>query len=287
MESIDWNGLRGKFLIVCRDARSLSSNTICAYDQDLSSFQAFLASYNCAAAAGVDIQKYVQFLRERGSSAATVRRRVACLKVFFRWAQIEGLVPRSPFADAPINIRIPRRLPRSLSRQQVSSIANAVSPMPGAEADGRSVIDPRRTTHLAIWLMLATGIRVGELTAIRLTEIAMDSGAIRIHGKGSRERTVYITNTNMRDVVRRYAQAWQRYSFPDDFLLRNVQGRPLTPQALRMRLRKLGLALEISQPVTPHRFRHTAATTLLEEGVDIRFVRHWSLPPGGAKPRAL
>jgi site-specific recombinase XerD len=218
------------------------------------------------------------------------------------------------------------------------------------------------TTALALRLMMATGVRVGELTAIRLQDVTPDGRAIRIRGKGSRERTVFVANRALAgDLAAVLARRWReaaeaaveearavgargggaraggaraegaraegagpgetgrpsrgarrgatggatggakdrcagtpaaasgaaneggperarraardRATPAEAPLLLNRQGRRLTPQALRLRLRRLSQAAGIAPHVTPHRFRHTAATCLIEEGVDIRFVQ--------------
>lgn len=143
------------------------------------------------------------------------------------------------------------------------------------------------TTALALRLMTATGVRVGELTAIRLQDVQPDGRAIRIHGKGSRERSVFVGNAALAgDLARLRAARWAAETAAAASaahgtvataaaapLLLNRHGRALTPQALRLRLRRLCAAAGIAPHVTPHRFRHTAATCLIEEGVDIRLVQ--------------
>ncbi len=143
------------------------------------------------------------------------------------------------------------------------------------------------TTALALRLMTATGVRVGELTAIRLQDVQTDGRAIRIHGKGSRERSVFVGNAALADdLVRLRAARWAAETAAAVSagrgavaaaaaapLLLNRHGRALTPQALRLRLRRLCAVAGIAPHVTPHRFRHTAATCLIEEGVDIRLVQ--------------
>jgi integrase/recombinase XerD len=306
-----------RFLAACEYAKSLSPNTLAAYRQDLQLFRVFGATRDAAPVTGVDMQDYVRFLREeRAQSPATVKRRIACLKALFAWAKQDGALPASPFDDTPITVRIPRRLPRALSRREVQTITHAVAPapMPARSAAKPSrrrqarpdVRDTRATTYLALCLMLATGMRVGELTAIRLADIDPDCAVIRVHGKGARDRTVFVTHAPLRGLLRAYAEARSAAlgngaaartgngtatrsrnaaqpdghaatphdpAADDDLLLRNATGRPLTAQALRLRLRKLGDRLALGQRITPHRFRHTAATVLLEEGVDIRFVQ--------------
>ena len=113
--------LSERFLTACRYAKSLSQNTVAAYAQDLNDFRCFHAIGNTEQpVAGGDILNYVRFLREeRRKSPATAKRRVACLKAFFRWAKQEGAVELSPFDEVAITVRVPKRLPRALSRGEV------------------------------------------------------------------------------------------------------------------------------------------------------------------------
>ncbi|AXS39597.1 tyrosine-type recombinase/integrase [Breoghania sp. L-A4] len=279
MGAFDLAAQCARFVDYCRDIKSLSSNTLDAYAQDLTEFRVFVGLQTERDFSGELMGAYVRWLREeRELSPATVRRRIACLKAFFKWAKEGRALPRSPFDDTAIVVRIPKRLPRALSRQQVREVAGAVGAGPDramAEAGGagQDPCDWRATTYLAVCLMLATGIRVGELTAIRLKDLDPDCTIINVSGKGSRDRTVFLANAGLSAALRAYVGRRMRLVVPDDLLLRNARGRPLTPQALRIRLRKLGEGLAFSQRLTPHRFRHTAATILLEEGIDIRYVQ--------------
>ena len=288
MRSAESARLIEEFLEHCRISKSLSPNTLRAYRQDLHEFRAFCRGRNLQSLTTDDIHRYIRRLRdERSLSPATVRRRVACLKALFRWATKTGQVPASPFEGAEIVLKVPRRLPRALSRTDVARLAKALRgrtaprtvprtaslKAPPACAPAGTVRDTRTTTYLAICVMVATGVRVGELTGIRLGDLDPTCAVIQIWGKGSRERTVYIADKTLRRELSAYRRARIALSLPDDLLFRNALGNPLTPQTLRLRLRKLGQALLCTQRVTPHKLRHTAATLLLEQGVDIRFVQ--------------
>jgi integrase/recombinase XerD len=126
------------------------------------------------------------------------------------------------------------------------------------------------TARVAAELLFATGIRVAELATLRDDDIDLVAGVITIIGKGSRQRRVYIPDADIRDIVVTYREA--RGATESSFLL-NSRGGPATPQYIRRLVRTLGERAAVTRRVTPHMFRHSVATYLLEEGVDIRYVQ--------------
>lgn len=121
--------------------------------------------------------------------------------------------------------------------------------------------------------MVSTGMRVGELCKIRLEDVAPDGASIRIHGKGSRDRVAYISGNDLRQDLRAAVTGRQRTSQNIGPLFLNRLGRPIKPQSIRGKLRRYAVDVGLARRVTPHMLRHTAATLLIETGVDIRFVQ--------------
>ena len=166
----------------------------------------------------------------------------------------------SPFAEVQIQVRIPTRLPRCLSRQDVAALLSAAD-----EIDS--------TTRLSLRLLLTTGVRVGELVHIRVSDVDTQQQTVRIFGKGSRERQVFLPCKELAEDVQSYTSTRRYSAASDDHLLQNRRGRPMSTAAIRRRVRILGQTAGLSRKVTPHMLRHTAATGLLEAGVDIRLVQ--------------
>ncbi len=274
------------FLEHCEYSKSLSPHTVSAYDQDLSDFLRFCGSQ--AQLQDIGGERITAFLkdltRDRRLSAATAKRRLACLRTFFRWLKRRKVIARSPFDDLELSIPAPRRLPKVLSRPEIQRLSAAAqqarravpADRPDRDDAKPAAQDPRggrATTYLAILLMTATGIRVGELVNIRIGDISLVEGSIRIRGKGNRERTVFLSNRALVGAIETHVEARPATASAHDRLFANTRGDPLSTQALRQRLRKIAEAAAIERRVTPHMFRHTAATLLIEEGVDIRFVQ--------------
>jgi integrase/recombinase XerD len=129
------------------------------------------------------------------------------------------------------------------------------------------------TARLAAELLFATGVRVAELAALRDEDIDLIAGVITITGKGSRQRRVYIPDSDIRELVTAYRLARNERGHTTDSLLINSRGGPASPQLIRRLVRQLGENAALTRRVTPHMFRHSVATYLLEEGVDIRYVQ--------------
>ena len=167
------------------------------------------------------------------------------------------------FRGARVRIKLPRRLPRVLSRAELASILE--HPPAG---DFSSL-----TARIAAELLFATGIRVAELATVRDDDIDLTAGVITIIGKGSRQRRVYIPDSDIRELVVAYRHARSARGYALDSFLVNSRGGSASPQYIRRLIRQLGENAAVKRRVTPHMFRHSVATYLLEEGVDIRYVQ--------------
>jgi integrase/recombinase XerD len=129
------------------------------------------------------------------------------------------------------------------------------------------------TTLLAVALMVSTGVRVHEVVGFRHQDIDLAGRAIRLVGKGRRERQVFLTNDWIASMTEAYLVVRSTLDLPHPRLLFNLHYDALTPAAMRSRLAKAARASGIEQRVTPHMLRHTAATQLIEAGVDIRYIQ--------------
>lgn len=264
-----------QFLTHCRYSKSLSENTVRAYDQDLTDFSAFAGAKSSISRINAgQIESYIQdLLGRRLLSAATAKRRLACLKVFFSWLEASKAISVNPLYRFPLTIRLPRRLPRTITREELRRVVIGSSTTSQATAHGRSIDHLPSTMYLAILLMASTGIRVAELAAIKLSDVDAAEGWIRIHGKGDRERTVYITNARLLRKLQVHVRMRLRTDPYSEPLIMAGIGRSMEPPTFRRRLHRVVKSVGIGRRITPHMLRHTAATMLIEEGIDIRFVQ--------------
>jgi len=278
------------FLVHCRTGRHLSENTLKAYAQDLAEVRRYLAEGHAAPLDPDTLTAYAAWLSgPRGLAPASVKRRLACVRALMAWAERRGMIDASPFRRAEIRIQLPRRLPRCLTAAELRTLMKA-----------RRSADP--ALALAVLLMFTTGVRVGELAALRLGDIDLDGRVLRIRGKGSRERQVFLVSDDVAAELSAFLALRHGQACPSDSphqrtkgfgpshhgptdcvrastsrtkapLLLTGRGTPASTAWVRLGLRRLAERAGLSRRITPHMLRHSAATSLLEAGIDIRFVQ--------------
>jgi len=260
-------------------ARDLSPHTLRAYEGDLSSFEEFTGAD--LGIGELDRSLLVDFLesqRTRGLSPASLRRRASALRGFARWLLAQDLVGSDPWHGESVALGRARKLPRVLPPRDLDRLLTFLRRAAGMGARRvRPELVLRRphesTTLLAISLMVATGVRVHEVVSFRCEDIDLTGRTIRLVGKGRRERQVFLTNDWITDLTESYLRARGTLDLLHPRLLFNLHYEPLTTAAMRSRLAKAAAAAGIEGRVTPHMLRHTAATQLIEAGVDIRYIQ--------------
>ncbi len=261
------------YLEDARLRRGLSDNTLRAYHSDLSHFTAYLGGARRALKAR--IEAYPAHLSDVCAlSPRSARRRVVAVNGFLDWLKAARGVKAPARPVAPSLRRVANALPRTAPRALLPALTAIAAGTPGGGAappDAAATVE-RAGARLVFPLMIATGLRVGETCALRPCDFDVWSGALRVRGKGARERTVFVVNERLARLLARHAAARAALEGPGCALFLNDAGRPLTPANVRLRLRRLADAAGAGR-VTPHMLRHTSATLHLERGVDIRFVQ--------------
>jgi integrase/recombinase XerD len=259
-------------------ARDLSPHTIRAYEGDLAHFERDVgARADIRGIAKEDLISFLEGQKEAGLSPASLRRRASALRGFCRWMASQEMIEEDPWGGANIVLGRPRRLPRALPSHELDRLLAFLKLAAGVGVgDRRGPVRERpheATTLLAVSLMVATGVRVHEVVGIRCEDIDLPARTMRLMGKGGRERHVFLTNDWITDFTDAYLNAREDLGLCHSRLLFNLRHNPLTPPAVRLRLAKAAAAAGLATRVTPHMLRHTAATQLIEAGVDIRYIQ--------------
>lgn len=261
------------FVDYCSKIRRFSPHTIRAYRADLCRFIGYLSGASALGVTKQDIRSYVEHLAECGLGNATARRHVATISSFYAWLVQAEILAASPLTGCNISIKQPARLPRALPHETLKVLLGHL------ETCELTTNTPSRSAHrhlvlcVGIGLMIATGVRIGELVAIQVDRFDRGQGGLLIDGKGARQRWVYLANPVVEKLLEGYLQARTQTNSQSHCLLVDHRGSAISERTFRNWLSALARLAGISGRVTPHMLRHSAATTLLEGGMDIRYVQ--------------
>jgi integrase/recombinase XerD len=258
--------------------RDLSPHTIRAYESDIAAFERHLGIRSFVR--NIDRDCLVAFLEAQqaaGLSARSIRRRASGLRGFCHWLLSCRLLSADPWVGTTVAAGRARNLPSIVATHDLDRLFFSLRRTAGVARvhNGDAVLDRphESTTLLAVALMVVTGARVGEVVSIRCQSIDLAARSLRILGKGRRERQVFLTNAWITDLTRAYLRTRTLLGIDHPHLLFNSRHDPLTAAALRSRLVKAARHAGVGPRVTPHMLRHTAATQLIEAGVDIRYIQ--------------
>lgn len=255
------------FLTHALAEEGLARNTVDAYRRDLGEFAGFAAARGAGSPADVTragITLYLVTLRRHGRAAATIKRRAAAIRAFYRFLLREELLD----ADPTVNLappKLPRRLPKVLSVEEVGRLLTTPDAATPAGMRDRAMLE----------LMYASGLRVSEATTLNLGDIDLGHELVRCVGKGSKERLVPV-GTQAIKALRTYlahGRAALVKRRPGQALFVNQHGGRLTRQGCWKLIRLYARRAGIAKPLTPHVLRHSFATHLLERGADLRAVQ--------------
>jgi integrase/recombinase XerD len=267
----EFNDLVLDFLAYLELERGLSRNTLEAYRTDLFQFGGHLERTGIGAleAGHADLTAFVNELGagadgRRPVGPATVQRKVACLRSFYRHLRREGILATDPTAD----LRAPKkgqRLPQVLSRGEVGRLLAAPSGTEPSALRDRALLE----------LMYACGLRASEAVGLELGDVDLEAGVLRTYGKGAKERLVPVGREAV-GAVRAYLERGRPRLVSDPAVAAvflNRRGGPLTRQGLYKIVQRHARAAGLDHKMSPHTLRHTFATHLLAGGCDLRSVQ--------------
>jgi integrase/recombinase XerC len=259
-------------------AKDLSPHTIRAYDGDIAAFERHFGLR--AHVEKIDADCLVAFIEKQrvaGLSSTTMRRRASGLRGFCRWLQSCNLLDSDPWTGTTVAVGRTRRLPRVVPTHELEQLFRALREQAGVGeiCDFPTVLrhPHQSTTLLGVTLMVATGMRVAEVVSVKCHDIDLVGRTLRIVGKGRHERQVFLPNEWITRLTGAYLDTRAKLEIVQPTLLFNAHCGALTAPAMRARLVKAAQDAGIGTRVTPHMLRHTAATQLIESGVDIRYIQ--------------
>lgn len=260
-----------RYLNYCQFQKRLSEKTLKAYKIDLHQFCSFLQD-NLHEPNKEGVEKYTIWLHHE-CKPKTVKRKIACLKTFFSFLEFEGLCESNPFLKLKIKFNQPFVLPKTLSLETIQRVFQAAY----LEYQNSSLTEYQRKIALrdaaVLELLFATGARVSEICSLNKSDIDFIYGVIKINGKGSKERLIQIGNSDVLKILKQYNIVFEEQINSSNYFFVNKFNNRLSEQSVRNIIKKYADKCGITTHITPHMFRHTFATLLLEEDVDIRYIQ--------------
>jgi len=258
------------FLEYLRLVRNVSPHTIRAYSEDIVGFVAFFEEVRRGDWEKIDyhdIRAFLAYLKQHGASTATVSRKLAALRAFFRYLKRGGHLPHNPTVGIA-NPRKERRLPRVLTEEEMDHLSQsqAVEKILGIR------------DHAIIETLYASGIRVSELVALDVRDVDIAAREMRVMGKRSKERIAFLGRSAIEALSDYLALARSHLAARNPkgdcgALFLNYRGGRLSARSVDALMAKYTQEAALRQKVTPHTLRHTFATHLLEHGADLRSVQ--------------
>lgn len=255
------------YLQYCKDKKELSTHSLKAYQIDLNQFSEFIETQNWLEKS--TLNEYIGLLHNK-YKPKTTKRKIASVKAFYNYLETEDLIEINPFRKIHLKFKEPFILPKTIPLSEINSILKfAYSYYEKAKTNYQ--LKTRLRNIAVIELMFATGMRVCEVSNLKTQNISFSTNTIRILGKGKKERILQITNTDVIKALKRYNATIQHLSYKYFFI--NRSGNKLSEQSIRNMIDFYAKSAQIIRHITPHMFRHSFATLLLEEDVDIRFIQ--------------
>ena len=254
----------------CESIKKLDKKTLKAYRIDLAQFQTFMLTYPDFDDKNA-INDYISSLHDQ-YKPRTTKRKIATLKAFFHYLVYEELITTNPFDKINVKFREPQILPRTIPEPTIASFISTIYKQK-AHANTTYQYNAILRDITIIELLFATGVRISELCTLTIQQVDLVSYKILIYGKGSKERLIQIGNDDVKKVLSEYYDVFQSDILSTGWFFINRLHQRYSEQSVRsMIVKYLKLAM-IDMHITPHMFRHSFATLLLEADVDIRYIQ--------------
>ena len=255
------------YLRYCAEQKMLSPKTSKAYKIDLMQFAAFSRGEFTRNS----LSSYISHLHKK-FKPKTVKRKIASLKAFAHYLMINDIISVNPFDKIVVSFREPMVLPKTIPFNIIEKIlSNAYESLRLCRTDHSRRSAIRDIAVLEV--LFATGARVSEICTLTPDDVDLSNHTIKIFGKGSKERIIQIENPDVLNALNRYYEAFCEDILMSGFFFVNKLHSRLTEQSVRAMINKHVEAIGYEKHITPHMFRHSFATLLLEEDVDIRYIQ--------------
>lgn len=255
------------YLEYCEYRKELDKKTLKAYRIDLHQYFEFV----CVDEPEKEkIEEYITHLH-KNFKPKTVKRKIASIKAYYNYLEETEIIIENPFRKIKVRFKENVTLPRIIPREEIEQLLNY---MYKCLNKGTASSYKYMLRDIAIIeVFFATGARVYEISNIRKDNVNLNTGLIRLMGKGGKERYVQISSTSILALLKKYYAENESAIRQSGYFFVNNRGNRYTEQSIRLMLKKYTEQAGIERNITPHMFRHSFATYLIEEGVDVSCVQ--------------
>lgn len=271
MNELNFEQLTKNYLDHCKFEKGLDAKTMKAYRIDLAQYASSSAESD-ALFTKAHLQLYIAQIHSK-YAIKSVKRKIASLKAFFNYLEYEEISPLNPFSKIHIKLHEPFLLPRTIPLTTIGTLLACAYQQLSTENEASCQYRSTLRDIAVLELLFATGMRISELCTLHNYDVNLTEGVIRIYGKGSKERLIQIGNQEVLLAVENYQYNFSKEIEETGWFFLNRLGSRLSDQSVRFMINKYCQIAGIQMHITPHMFRHSFATLLLEEDVDIRYIQ--------------
>lgn len=259
------------YLEYCSTQKRLDKKTLKAYRIDLRQFFEQISITETAELTSTILETYVAELHQQ-YAPKTVKRKIASIKALFHYLEYKEIIDQNPFSKLQIRFREPIILPKTIPLHTIETLLNTLYNQYYNASSNYKKKNSLRDIAV-IELLFATGIRISELCTIPYQNIDLQNNVIVIKGKGAKERLIHICDDHVITALDKYHSEYDNEIHSCGYFFVNSIGNRLSDQSVREMINKYCHIADIQQHITPHMFRHSFATLLLEEDVDLRYIQ--------------
>lgn len=264
-----------EFLLHCEFEKTLSQKTLKAYKTDLHQVMQLLQKKGCVEISEVTKQEIREYLMHLSTfKPKTIKRKLASLKAFFNYLEFEDKLHINPFRKMRIKIKEPQKLPSVMDMSEIIKLFKKAYYLKSRKVEGSYQHQEALRNIVVLELLFSTGARVSEIANLKYNSIHLSSGNVIIKGKGNKERVIQICNQETLALLKIYSQQYEKnIKQSGGWFLTNRHNKKLSDQSIRLMVKRLAREAGITKRITPHVFRHSFATLLLEKDVDIKYIQ--------------
>lgn len=264
------NDYVAEYIEYCEYRKRLDRKTLKAYRIDLKQYADYLQNISEFYFKD-NLDKYITHLHKQ-FKPKTIKRKIASLKAFFHYMEYKEILSENPFIKLDIRFREAKLLPKTIP---FHSLQTFLSTLYQQKAQATSTYQLRCCIRdiAVIELLFATGMRISELCSLRPSDMDFVSNNILIYGKGAKERILQIGNPEVLSALSLYHETFKSDIDACGYFFVNRLQKKLSDQSVRYMITRYAKLAGIEQHLTPHMFRHSFATLLLEQDVDIRYIQ--------------